>query len=293
MNVGIIGVGLMGHGIARNVLMRGRFPLFFLDHPGNQPAGDLIELGAKSCKTAGEVAAASDVVILCVTGSPQVEEVLTGKGGVLAALRRGTVVVDCSTSMPDSTLRMAEAVTKAGGEFLDAPMTRLAKQAHEGTLNLLVGGDEAVLAKVRPVLASFTENVAHVGPIGFGHRMKLLHNFVSIGCMALLAEAAAHAADAGVDPNVFVDVLAKGGGAGVALERMRPMITAGDSSNVPFSIDNARKDIDYYRAMAGGFGASTAIADGVAGVILPAVKEGNGRAYTPDLLRFLRRKAPA
>jgi 3-hydroxyisobutyrate dehydrogenase-like beta-hydroxyacid dehydrogenase len=293
MNVGIIGVGLMGHGIARNVLMRGRFPLLFLDHPGNQPVDDLIELGAKSCKTAGEVAAASDVVILCVTGSPQVEEVLTGKGGVLAALRQGTVVVDCSTSMPESTLRMAEAVRNAGGEFLDAPMTRLAKQAHEGTLNLLVGGDEAVLAKVRLVLASFTENVAHVGPLGFGHRMKLLHNFVSIGCMALLAEAAAHAADAGVDPNVFADVLAKGGGAGVALERMRPMITAGDSSNVPFSIDNARKDIDYYRAMASAAGASTAIADGIAGVILPAVKEGNGRAYTPDLLRFLRRKAPA
>jgi 3-hydroxyisobutyrate dehydrogenase len=293
MNVGIIGVGLMGHGIARNVLMRGRFPLVFLDHPGNQPVDDLIELGAKSCKTAGEVASASDVVILCVTGSPQVEEVLTGKGGVLAALRRGTVVVDCSTSMPDSTLRMAEAVKNAGGEFLDAPMTRLAKQAHEGTLNLLVGGDQAVLAKVRPVLASFTENVAHVGPLGFGHRMKLLHNFVSIGCMALLAEAAAHAADAGVDPDVFVDVLAKGGGAGVALERMRPMITAGDSSNVPFSIDNARKDIDYYRAMASGSGASTAIADGVAGVILPAVKEGHGRGYTPDLLPFLRRKAPA
>lgn len=293
MNVGIIGVGLMGHGIARNVLMRGRFPLVFLDHPGNQPVDDLIELGAKSCKTAGEVAASSDVVILCVTGSPQVEEVLTGKGGVLAALRQGTVVVDCSTSMPDSTLRMAEAVRKAGGEFLDAPMTRLAKQAHEGTLNLLVGGDEAVLAKVRPVLASFTENVAHVGPTGFGHRMKLLHNFVSIGSMALLAEAAAHAADAGVDPHVFVDVLAKGGGAGVALERMRPMITAGDSSNVPFSIDNARKDIDYYRTMASGSGASTAIADGVAGVILPAVKEGHGRGYTPDLLRFLRRKAKA
>jgi 3-hydroxyisobutyrate dehydrogenase-like beta-hydroxyacid dehydrogenase len=293
MNVGIIGVGLMGHGIARNVLMRGGFPLVFLDHPGNQPVDDLIGLGAKSCKTAGEVASASDVVILCVTGSPQVEEVLTGKDGVLAKLRQGTVVVDCSTSMPDSTLRMAEAVKKAGGEFVDAPMTRLAKQAHEGTLNLLVGGDDAVLAKVRPVLASFTENVTHVGPIGFGHRLKLLHNFVSIGFMALLAEAAAHSADAGVDPSVFVDILAKGGGAGVALERMRPMLLSGDSSNVPFSIDNARKDIDYYRAMASGSGASKAIADGVAGVILPAVKEGHGQAYTPDLLRFLRRKTQA
>jgi len=172
-------------------------------------------------------------------------------------------------------------------------MTRLAKQAHEGTLNLLVGGDEAVLAKVRPVLASFTENVTHVGPIGFGHRLKLLHNFVSVGFMALLAEAAAHSADAGVEPSVFVDILAKGCGAGVALDRMRQMIMSGDSSNVPFSIDNARKDIDYYRAMASAAGASKVIADGVAGVILPAAKEGYGQAYTPDLLRFLRRKAPA
>jgi 3-hydroxyisobutyrate dehydrogenase-like beta-hydroxyacid dehydrogenase len=291
LNVGIIGVGLMGHGIARNVVMRGRFPLVFLDHPGNQPVDDLIELGAKSCKTAGEVAASADVVILCVTGSPQVEEVLTRKDGVLGALRRGTVVVDCSTSMPQSTLRMAEAVKNAGGEFVDAPMTRLANQAHEGTLNLLVGGDAVVLAKVRPVLASFTENVAHVGPTGFGHRLKLLHNFVSIGFMALLAEAAAHSADAGVDPTIFIDILAKGGGAGVALERMRPMIISGDASNVPFSIDNAFKDIEYYRAMASGSGASKEIADGVAGAILPAVKEGHGRAYTPELLRFLQRKA--
>ena len=101
MNVGIIGVGLMGHGIARNVLIRGRFPLVFLDHPGNQPVDDLVELGAKSCKTAGEVASVSDVIILCVTGSPEVEAVLASKDGVLAGLRNGTIVVDCSTSIPE------------------------------------------------------------------------------------------------------------------------------------------------------------------------------------------------
>ena len=293
MNVGIIGVGLMGHGIARNVLIRGHFPLVFLDHPGNQPVDDLVELGAKPCKTAGQVASVSDVIILCVTGSPEVEAVLASKDGVLAGLRNGTIVVDCSTSIPESTLRMAESVKKAGGEFLDAPMTRLAKQAHEGTLNLLVGGDEIVLAKVRSVLASFTENVEHVGPISFGHRLKLLHNFVSIGFMALLAEAAAHSADAGIDSRIFVDVLAKGGGAGAALERMRPMMISGDSSNVPFFIDNAFKDIDYYRAMASGSGASKEIADGVAAAILLAIKDGQGRAYIPELTRFLQRKAPA
>lgn len=290
MNVGIIGVGLMGHGIARNVLMRGRFPLVFLDHPGNQSVDDLVDLGAKSCKTAGEVTSASDVVILCVTGSPEVEAVLTSKDGVLAELRKGTVVVDCSTSIPQSTLRVAEAVKNAGGEFLDAPMTRLAKHAHEGTLNLLVGGDEVVLAKVRPVLASFTESIEHVGPISFGHRLKLFHNFVSIGFMVLLAEAAAHCTDAGIDPRVFVHVLAKGGGAGVALERMRPMIIAGDSGNVPFSIDNARKDIEYYREMASGSDAPRGIADGVTAAILSATREGYGKAYIPELVRLLQRK---
>jgi 3-hydroxyisobutyrate dehydrogenase-like beta-hydroxyacid dehydrogenase len=169
-------------------------------------------------------------------------------------------------------------------------MTRLAKRAHEGTLNLLVGGEEGVLAKVQPVLASFTESIEHVGPIGFGHRLKLLHNFVSIGFMALLAEAAAHCADAGVDPRMFADILAKGGGAGAALERMRPMMISGNSSNVPFSIDNALKDIEYYRAMASGSGASKAVADSVAAAILAATKEGHGRAYIPELIRFLQRK---
>ena len=101
MNVGIIGVGLMGHGIARNVLIRGRFPLVFLDHPGNQPVDDLVELGAKSCETAWEVASVSDVIILCVTGSPEVEAVLASKDGVLAGLRNGAIVVDCSTSIPE------------------------------------------------------------------------------------------------------------------------------------------------------------------------------------------------
>ena len=114
MRVGIIGVGLMGHGIAKNVLARGGFPLALLDHPGNQPVDDLIGLGAVTCKTPGDVADMSDVIILCVTGSPQVEAVLTGEAGVLSQLRKGTVVVDCSTALPESTLRMAAAVRAAG-----------------------------------------------------------------------------------------------------------------------------------------------------------------------------------
>ncbi|WP_407117611.1 NAD(P)-dependent oxidoreductase [Bradyrhizobium sp. LMG 9283] len=293
MRVGIIGVGLMGHGIAKNVAARGGFPLAFLDHPGNQPVDDLIGLGATACETPGDVADASDMIILCVTGSPQVEAILTGETGVLSRLRRGTIIVDCSTALPDSTLRMAAAVEAAGGRFLDAPMTRTAKHAEEGTLNLLVGGDEADLRSVRAVLASFTESVEHVGPVSFGHRLKLLHNYVSIGFMALLGEAAAQAAEAGVDPAIFVDVLAKGGGAGVALQRMAPAIVTGDGGAVPFFIGNALKDISYYQTMAGSSGASKAIADGVGAAIAAVVESGHGQSYISDLARLLRKTKSA
>lgn len=291
MTVGLIGVGLMGHGIARNLQLRGRFPLVILDHPGNQPVTDLIERGAQVAATGREVAAHADVIILCVTGSPQVEAVLTAPDGVLSGLRPGTIVIDCSTALPASTERMASLVHAAGGAFLDAPMTRLAKQAHDGTLNLLVGGEAAVLAKVRPILAAFTENVDHVGPIGFGHRMKLLHNFVSIGCMTIIAEAAAQAADAGVDPKIFVDMLAKGGGAGVALQRMAPYVLEGQAEQVAFALSNAAKDIDYYRTMSAEAGATKNAADGVHATLAAAVEAGRGQDYVPELIRFLRHQA--
>ncbi|MCP5081842.1 MAG: NAD(P)-dependent oxidoreductase [Alphaproteobacteria bacterium] len=287
MRVGIIGVGLMGHGIALNVL-KGGFSLVILDHRGNQPVDDLIEMGADQRSSPDAVTAAVDLVILCVTGSAQVEEVLAGDAGVVSALKPGTIVVDCSTALPGSTERMAALVAAAGGRFLDAPMTRLAKQAHEGTLNILVGGEAEVLDAARPVLDTFTENIDHVGAVGFGHRMKLLHNYVSIGHMALLAEAAAQAAETGVEPQVFVDVLAKGGGAGAALERLRKCILTGDASDVPFAIGNAIKDIDYYREMVGEEAGSRAIADGVSAAIGAAAKAGHGDDYVPELTRLFR-----
>ncbi len=289
MHVGIIGVGLMGHGIARNVLSRGGFGLSFLDHPGNQPVDEITGLGASACDTPAQIAAACDVVILCVTGSPQVEAIVTGENGLASALRPGTVVVDCSTALPDSTLRMGELIRGAGGDYLDAPMTRTAKHAHEGTLNLLVGGEAATLEKVRPVLASFTEAVAHVGPLGHGHRMKLLHNYVSVGFMTLLAEAGAQAADAGVDPQVFVEVLANGGGASAALDRLAPYITSGNREALPFAVANAQKDIDYYRAMAEAAGAQRTVADGVASALSASVEEGHGQAYVPELVSLFRK----
>jgi len=289
MHVGIIGVGLMGHGIARNVLLKGGFSLSFLDHPGNQPTEEILGLGANACASPAEVAANSDVVILCVTGSPQVEAIVGGSEGVASALKPGAIVVDCSTALPETTLRMAEIIRQVGGDYIDAPMTRTAKHAHEGTLNLLVGGATEALETVRPVLASFTEKVDHVGPLSHGHRLKLLHNYVSVGFMTLLAEAAAQAADAEIDPQVFVDVLAQGGGASVALERLAPYIVDQDREGLPFFVSNALKDIDYYRGMSEASGARKTVADGISEALKAPVEAGQGEAYVPELVQLFRK----
>jgi 3-hydroxyisobutyrate dehydrogenase-like beta-hydroxyacid dehydrogenase len=285
-SIGLIGAGLMGHGIASNLLKHGH-ALAVLEHPGNQPLDALKAAGAITQATAQALARVADVVILCVTGSPQVEAVLQGPDGVLSGLRPGTVVIDCSTAVPQSTDRMAQAVQAAGGRFLDAPMTRTPKEAAEGRLNLLVGGDAALFAECRPLLACFAENITHVGPVGAGHRMKLLHNYVSLGFIALLSEAAACARRAGVAPSVLVEVLAKGGGGSVALERLRPYLVQGDTSSLRFAMSNAQKDLGYYQTMARDTGAVAEIADAVLRTYAQAAAQGGPEAQAIELSRLL------
>ncbi|MDQ0586332.1 3-hydroxyisobutyrate dehydrogenase-like beta-hydroxyacid dehydrogenase [Variovorax paradoxus] len=287
-NIGMIGIGMMGHGIASNIARHG-YPLAVLEHPGNQPLDALKAAGARSFARAADLAAQSDIVILVLTGSPQVEAVLTGEGGVLQGLRPGSIVIDCSTAIPASTLRMAQAVQAAGSRFLDTPMTRTPKEAAEGRLNLLVGGDAALLEECRPLLSCFAENILHAGPVGAGHGMKLLHNFVSLGTVALIAEAAACAGQHGVAPEVFVEILAKGGGGGVALERLRPYLTAKDTSSLRFSIANASKDLGYYNTMAGDAGAHRDIA----AAVLQTLQHAQGlapEALVPELADLLARR---
>jgi len=284
--IGLIGAGLMGHGIASNLLKHGH-ALAVLEHPGNQPLDALLAAGATTQRSAQALARAVDVVILCVTGSPQVEAVLQGPDGVLSGLRPGAVVIDCSTAVPQSTARMAQAVHAAGGRFLDAPMTRTPKEAAEGRLNLLVGGDAALFAECRPLLACFAENITHVGPVGAGHSMKLLHNYVSLGFIALLSEAAACAQRAGVAPTVLVDVLAKGGGGSVALERLKPFLIDRDTSSLRFAMANAQKDIGYYQTMARDAGAVAEIADAVLRTYAQAAAEGGPQALAIELSALL------
>ena len=289
--IGMIGIGMMGHGIATNLLKHGHI-LTVLDHPGNQPLDSLISSGAKVSKTPKELAIQSDIVILCVTGTPQVEDVLLGEQGVLKGLSAGSVVIDCSTAVPTSTDRVSKLVIEQGCDFLDAPMTRTPKEAAEGRLNLLVGGDVQVFERCKPLLACFAENIVHAGPIGAGHRMKLLHNFVSLGSVALMAEAAACAQSSGITTQTFIDVLAMGGGWGAPLERLKPYLSAGDSSAMRFSLANTLKDLSYYNQMAQDMQADRTIAEAIRLTLEQACQEGNPQSFLPEIVPIIAKRRP-
>lgn len=260
--VGIVGVGLMGHGIASSLLRAGH-QVSFLNHSGNQPVDDLLVAGATALNTGREVAQRAEVVILCVTGSPQVETVLFEPNGVLEGIKPGCVVVDCSTALPSSTEKVAARVTEAGGRFMDAAMTRTPKEAAEGRLNLIVGAPKALFDETLPLLESFAENIAHAGEVGAGHTLKLLHNFVSLGFSAVLAEATAASRKAGISDSALLEVLGAGGGGGVVLERLRPYIADNDPSGFKFTVANASKDLGYYHTMTEELAVEGSIAEAV------------------------------
>ena len=154
--IGFIGIGLMGHGIAKNLVTKG-FPLTVRVNRNRAPLEDLLAAGAKEVKTNADVARNSDIVFLCVTGAPQVEEIINGKDGIAGAARKGLVVIDTSTSEPATTAKMREALAEKGVRFVDAPLARTPVEAELGKLNIMVGADDATFAELKPVFAAFAK----------------------------------------------------------------------------------------------------------------------------------------
>jgi 3-hydroxyisobutyrate dehydrogenase-like beta-hydroxyacid dehydrogenase len=246
MHIGMIGIGLMGHGIAANILKNDSYRLTFLTHAGNQPTKQLEAAGAMAAGSIKEVVEEADIILICVTGATQVEEILFSPDGVGTYAGKGQIIIDCSTSMPEKTRLFAARLAEAGIPFVDAAMTRTPKEAAEGRLNLIVGAEKEIFDQLHPLLSQFAENIVHAGAVGSGQALKLIHNYVSLGYAAVMAEAAAQAQKQGIEPQRFLDVLHVGGGNSVVLERFRPFLTDKDISGLQFSLSNAAKDIGYY-----------------------------------------------
>lgn len=248
--IGFIGIGMMGHGMAKNLLAKG-YPLTFKVNRNRDNLGDLIEAGAKEAKSNADCARASDILFICVTGSPQVEEVVYGTGGLLEAARPGLLVVDTSTAEPASSAKIRADLAAKGVKLIDAPLARTPKEAEEGRLNTMVGADPEDFQAVEPVLKSFCENIFHVGPPGHGHVLKLVNNMMAMSFAASIAEAFAVAAKAGLDLNRLYDVISVGGvNCGIFQMMATKTLKEGDVTGFKFGISNAQKDLRYYTHLA-------------------------------------------
>lgn len=251
--IGFIGLGMMGHGIAKNIVDK-RYQLSFLGRSNRAPAEDLLRRGAVEVESSAEVASRSTIVFICVTGSPEVEAIVRGTGGLKEGLKPGSIVVDCSTSDPVSTVQLAAELAELKVTLVDAPLSRTPKEAWEGTLDTMVGATDAVFARLKPVLETWAGKVVHIGGTGDGHRMKLLNNFVSLGYAAIYSEALALAEKVGISAPRFDSVI-RGGrmDCGFYQTFMRWTLDR-DRDAHKFSIANAFKDLRYLESMADAVG---------------------------------------
>ena len=281
--IGFIGAsGLMGHGMAKNLIGKGHTLTITVNRNRDRVA-DLVAAGAKIVGTHAEVARASDVVFLCVTGSPQVEAVVAGPGGLLEGAAKGLLIADTSTSEPDSTARMREACAAKGVDYVDAPLARTPVEAEAGKLNVMVGATPEQFAKLQPLLKCFAENVFHVGGPGAGHIIKLLNNFVAQAICNATAEAFAVGQRAGVDLKQFV-ALVSAGLVNSGLFQIMSKTLDGQLDGMKFELNNARKDVRYYTHLAENLGVPSVVGEAVHQSLVLACALGHGGKFVPSLV---------
>ena len=281
--IGFIGAsGLMGHGMAKNLLAKGH-SLALTVHRQRETLADLLAAGARVAATPAELAASCEMVFICVTGSPQVEAVVAGPQGLLSAAQPGLLIIDCSTAEPDSTARLREQCAAVGVVLVDAPLARTPAEAEAGRLNVMVGAEPALLARIEPVLRCFAENIFHVGGPGAGHILKLLNNFVAQAICAATAEAFAVGQRAGIDPRKLVELVSAGPANNGLFQGMAKTLS-GDLAGLKFELDNARKDLRYYTHLAEGLAVPTLMGEAVHQSLTLASALGHGRKFVPSLV---------
>ena len=222
-SIGFVGLGNMGGRIARRLVDAGHAVLGMDSVPGRAEA-----CGAQPARSLEQVASTCDVIFLSLPDSHVVEAVVEGQGGLLAHARAGQVVVDLSTAAVQSTQRLARQFENLGAEFIDAGISGGAAAAEKGTLTLMVGGSQATLDRLQPLLVPFSTKVVHMGASGAGHTTKLLNNFLNAVSLAATAEVMVAGKKAGLDLHRLLDVLNSSSGVNFATVNRFPRIVDGD-----------------------------------------------------------------
>lgn len=238
--IGFIGLGIMGRGMAHNLLKAG-FELRVWNRTASR-MDELVQAGAIATDTPDDLAAQSDVVIVCVSDTPDVVEVILGEQGVIQGAQSGTLVIDMSTISPQVTQEIAAKLGDKGIQMLDAPVSGGSEGASRGTLSIMVGGDTAQFERALPLLQAMGKTITHVGGHGSGQTVKLVNQILVVGNALAMSEALLFAQAGGVDLQRAFDAVSQGAAGSWMLSNRGPQILARDW-RPGFTIDLQQKDL--------------------------------------------------
>jgi 3-hydroxyisobutyrate dehydrogenase len=245
MQIGFIGIGVMGRPMTLNLLKAGHEVTVYARHPDKASVQEVLHTGARLAPSSRAVAMASEVVITMVPNSAQVEEVVAGLQGILEGARKGLVIIDMSTIAPATTRKLVEVATSKGVHFLDAPVSGGSQGAEKGTLTIMVGGEQSVFERVRPVLEAMgkKESIIYAGPSGAGEIVKIINNILVGTIAAATAEALVLGVKAGADLETMTKIIGISTGASWQLSNAFPLRAFNGSFQPGFMTDLLHKDL--------------------------------------------------
>ena len=239
--LGFIGVGLMGHGMAANLLAGGH-EVVVVAHRNRTPVEDLVRRGAREAKAIADLPQGLEAIFICVATSDQVRAIVAA---LEPGLSPGQLIIDAGTSDPEVTVELGQRLAGRDVHLVDAPMGGGAQQAEAGELASLVGASPGDYATVEPWIRCYSTICVHMGPVGAGHRAKLLNNLLALGQAALVIEAYRMARDEGLDWHKLYQINMGGAARSGSLERIMVPALAGDYRGYLFTLENSVKDLSY------------------------------------------------
>ena len=238
--IGFIGLGIMGQGMVRNLLQAG-FTLNIWNRTRSRMA-PFVESGAIACANPSDVAVKSDIIIVCVSDTPDVESVILGDNGVIFGVKEGSLVIDMSTISPQTTRTIAAALSGKGISMLDAPISGSSEGAANGTLSIMIGGDAAQVDMAMPVFQAMGSSITHVGDTAAGQTVKLVNQILVVVTMLGVSEALLFAQAGGLDLNKTLDAVKAGAAGSWMLSNRGPQVIDRDW-RPGFTIDLQQKDL--------------------------------------------------
>ena len=286
--IGFVGLGLMGSAMVGR-LQDCNYQLTVLGNKDRTGLDQALTRGALEAASGVDLAKQSDVIMLCMGTSDQVEERILGEQGIISGLSSGKIIIDFGTSLPSSTKEISSKIADTGAVILDAPLGRTPHHAKDGLLNIMASGDKDAFDAVRTILENLGENVFYLGDLGTGHTIKLMNNFFGMTIANAMAEVFAVADAAGVSRETVYKVIS----AGPLHSSMMDFISAfglkGDKSKLEFAIKNAFKDVSYYRLMTQNLGINSIMSESASKALSQANDDGYANAMVCEMIDFFKK----